>query len=123
MSEAALSEKQLGNECYKKKDFAAAITHYSKAIELDPAEITFVSNLAAVYFEQKDFATCVATCETAVEVGRENRADFKLVAKAMARMGNAYRRMGELDKAKTAFEKALTEHRTPDYKAALSEVN
>ena len=45
-----------------------------------------------------------------------------MVAKALGRQGNAHRRLGELDKAKVAFEKALTEHRTPDNKAALSEV-
>lgn len=50
------------------------------------------------------------------------RADFKLIAKALARMGNAYKRMDELDKAKAAYEKALTEHRTPEYRTSLSEV-
>jgi stress-induced-phosphoprotein 1 len=47
------------------------------------------------------------------------------VAKALNRQGNAHRRIGGLEemyKAKVAFEKALTEHRTPDYKSALSEV-
>ena len=28
--EKALAEKQLGNDAYKKKDFEAAIAHYSK---------------------------------------------------------------------------------------------
>ena len=55
-------------------------------------------------------------------MGRENRADFKLIAKALARMGNAHRRTGDLDKAKVAYEKALTEHRTPEFRLALSEV-
>lgn len=55
-------------------------------------------------------------------VGRENRADFKLIAKALARMGHAYRRMEQLEKAKTAYEKALTEHRTPEFRSSLSEV-
>ena len=45
-----------------------------------------------------------------------------MVAKALGRQGNAHRRLGELDKAKVAFEKALTEHRTPDNKTALTEV-
>ena len=58
----------------------------------------------------------------AIEVGRENRSDFKLIAKALARMGNAHKRSGDLDKAKTSYEKALTEHRTPEYRLALSEV-
>merc|ERR1711935_219374 len=53
----------------------------------------------------------------------ENRADFKHIAKALARMGNAYRKSGDLKNAKMAYEKALTEHRTPDYKLCLSEID
>jgi len=118
----ALKEKQLGNEAYRSRDFPTAISHYEKAISLNPSEMTFHSNLAAVYFELKQLDKCVACCETAVEVGRENRADFKLVAKALSRMGSAYRRMGNLNAAKSVLEKALTEHRTPEAKQALSEV-
>lgn len=122
MAEAALQEKEQGNVAYKSKNFPKAIEHYEAAIGLDPKEITFRSNLAAVHFEMKNYQECVRVCEKAVEVGRENRADFKLIAKAMFRMGNAHRRQGALKEAKTAFEKALTEHRTPDYRQALSEV-
>ena len=93
-----------------------------QAIELDPTEITFYSNLAAVYFEKKDYAACIKTCEKAIEIGKEHRADFKLMAKAYNRAGNAHRKIGNLTEAKTAFEKALTEHRTPEYRANLSEV-
>jgi len=120
--EGALKEKEQGNVAYKAKNFAKAITHYEKAIELDPAEITFRSNLAAVYFEKKEYNECVKVCEKAIEVGRENRADFKLIAKAYNRAGNAYKKLDNLQAAKTAFEKALTEHRTPDYRLNLSEV-
>jgi len=120
--EGALKEKELGNQAYKKKDFQTAISHYNKAIELDKTELTFHNNLAAVYFEMKDLDQCIKECETAIEVGRENRADFKLIAKAYNRMGTAMRRKGDLQGAKTSYEKALTEHRTPEYRQNLSEV-
>lgn len=35
----------------------------------------------AVYFEMKQYDDCIATCEKAVDVGRENRADFTIIAK------------------------------------------
>ena len=42
----AWDEKDLGNECYKKKDFDNALKHYDTAIELDPQNITHQTNKA-----------------------------------------------------------------------------
>lgn len=118
----ARKEKENGNAAYKKKDFATALIHYNKAIEHDPTDITFHSNIAAVYFEQKDFRKCIAECEKAIEMGRENRADYKLIAKAFCRLGNSYRKLGENKQAKVNYEKSLSEHRTPEVKTMLSQV-
>ncbi|XP_042225071.1 stress-induced-phosphoprotein 1-like isoform X1 [Homarus americanus] len=118
----AFKEKEAGNAAYKKKDFQTALQHYGKAIEIDPKEMTFLSNKAAVYFEMQDYKQCIATCEKAVEVGRENRADFKLIAKAFTRIGNAYKALKDFGKAKTFYEKSLSEHRTPDTKELLSKL-
>jgi len=118
----AKREKDLGNAAYKKKDFTTALAHYNKAIEHDPTDITFYTNIAAVHFECKDFRQCIADCEKAIEVGRENRADYKLIAKAFARIGNSYKKLGEFKQAKTFFEKSLSEHRTPEVKTLLSQV-
>ena len=73
--------KDLGNEAYKKKDFDLAITHYNKAIELEPTNITYQTNKAAVYFEQNKIEECIELCEKAIETGRENKADYTLIAK------------------------------------------
>lgn len=89
----ALDEKEKGNAAYKKKSFAAALEHYNKAVELDPTDMTYLTNLAAVYFEQKDYTKCVELCTRAIDVGRENRADFKLIAKAYTRIGNSYKKL------------------------------
>lgn len=83
----ALQEKDQGNESYKKKDLEKALKHYQKAVEHDPTDITFYTNMAAVYFEQKEYEKCIKECEKAIEIGRENRADFKLIAKAFTRIG------------------------------------
>lgn len=47
----AQKEKEAGNAAYKKKDFETAIQHYTKAIELDDEDISFLTNRAAVYLE------------------------------------------------------------------------
>jgi len=43
---AAEAEKKLGADAYKKRDLAAAITHFSKAWETWPKDVTFLTNLA-----------------------------------------------------------------------------
>jgi stress-induced-phosphoprotein 1 len=48
---AAQREKEAGNASYKKKDFETAIQHYTKALELDDEDISFLTNRAAVYIE------------------------------------------------------------------------
>ncbi|XP_035732907.1 stress-induced-phosphoprotein 1-like [Vespa mandarinia] len=119
----ALNEKKLGNEAYKKKNFEEALQHYNKAVELDPTEIVYLLNIAAVYFEQKEYEKCIAQCEKAIEVGRENRADFKLIAKAFTRIGHAYEKMANWKQAKVYYEKSMSEHRTPEIKTLLSDID
>jgi len=119
----ALNEKEFGNAAYKKKDFTAATEHYDKAIALDPTEISFLTNKAAVFFETKDYDICIETCQKAIDVGRENRADFKLIAKALARIANSYKAKKDYYNAKIFYEKALSEHRTPEIKESLSKVD
>ena len=46
VKKAAEAEKKLGADAYKKRDFATAITHFSKAWETWPKDITFLTNLA-----------------------------------------------------------------------------
>lgn len=40
----AEASKKLGSEAYKKRDFDTAITHFEKAWDLYPRDITFLSN-------------------------------------------------------------------------------
>ncbi|XP_076174844.1 stress-induced phosphoprotein 1 [Ptiloglossa arizonensis] len=119
----AVIEKKLGNKAYKEKNFEEALLHYNKAVELDDKEIIYLLNIAAVYYEQKEYEKCIAQCEKAIEVGRENRADFKLIAKAFTRIGHAYKKMNNHKQAKVYYEKSLLEHRTPEIKTLLSEID
>lgn len=118
----AIQEKQLGNESYKQKKFDQALEHYNNAIQLDSTDMTFFTNKAAVYYEMGDFDKAIKECERAIEVGRENRADFKLIAKALSRMASSYQKKDDLEKAKHFFQKSLSEHRTPETLSKLSEV-
>ncbi|EMS56336.1 Heat shock protein STI [Triticum urartu] len=220
---AALKEKEAGNASYKKKDFETAIQHYTKALELDDEDISYLTNRAAVYIEMgkvrfiivqipclkvKDlifsspllfvydwllhlsfcgicsagahhfpqncfrgnsktilqqesarvaltdkevwhatimaanhtvatsfavygycvsikYDECIEDCDKAVERGRELRADFKMVARALTRKGTALAKLAknskDYDIAIETFQKALTEHRNPDTLKRLNE--
>lgn len=67
---------------------------------------------AAVHFEMGNFEACAADCDAAVERGREARADYKIIARALTRKGNALARLERYEDAVAAYQKALTEHRS-----------
>lgn len=111
---AANAEKDLGNAAYKKSDFPTALAHYEKAFQLNPSDITFLTNKSAVYFEMGDYAASIKTCEEAIDRGRELRSDFKMIAKALARIGHCYEKLEDLVNAKKYYDKSLSEHRAPN---------
>ncbi|KAI0621947.1 Zn-dependent protease contains TPR repeats [Pyrenophora tritici-repentis] len=110
--------KKKGTEFYKKRQFDEAIEHYTKAWETHK-DIAYKTNLGAAKFEKGDYEGCIQACNEAVEYGREILADFKIIAKAFARIGTAYEKMGDLENAIKYYQKAQTEHRTPEVLAKL----
>ena len=101
--EEAKRAKAAGNEFYKKKDFDNAVKNYKKAVELDPAEMIYVNNLATCYFEMAktgkidNYDQCREYALKAVDVGRENRADYKTIAKALKRVAMCYEKEKNFD--------------------------
>lgn len=107
------AEKAEGNKFYKARKFDEAIEHYSKAWELHK-DITYLNNRAAAEYEKGEYETAIKTLTEAVEQGRELRADYKVISKSFARIGNSYHKLNELKKAIEFYQKSLTEHRTPE---------
>jgi stress-induced-phosphoprotein 1 len=107
----AENEKASGTAAYKKRDFELAHKHYAKSFEIDPKNMVYLLNTAAVYLEEKKFEECRKTCEKAVEVGRENRSDFKMIAKALARIGTSYEKEQNTEASMIWFNKSLAEFR------------
>ncbi|KIK65717.1 hypothetical protein GYMLUDRAFT_367460 [Collybiopsis luxurians FD-317 M1] len=59
--------KKAGSEAYKKREFDQAAKCFQKAWDVYPKDITFLTNLGAVFFEQGNYDQAIETCEKAVE--------------------------------------------------------
>ncbi|KAL7516355.1 hypothetical protein ACHAWX_001380 [Stephanocyclus meneghinianus] len=105
----AAKVKERGNDLYKNKKFEEAISAYNEAINLDPTNMTFHNNKAAVYFSTKQYDKCILACREAVEVGKANRAPFEERAKALVRCAKAYQKQGDLGKAIECCQEAQLE--------------
>ncbi|KAM3574932.1 hypothetical protein VYU27_003158 [Nannochloropsis oceanica] len=106
----ALEAKERGNKHYVKKEFSEALAAYEEAIEKDPSNMAFLTNKAAVFYEQGEYAQAVSQCEEAIQVGRSHRAPYADVGKALVRKGKALVKMGDLAGAVEAFKNAQMEH-------------
>lgn len=91
------AQKDLGNAAYKAKDFAKAIEHYDKAIEICPNEITYYTNKAAVFFQKGEYDVCISECDRGIEIAKSGYYDFKKLGKAYARKGNALFKQNKFD--------------------------
>lgn len=119
----ALEMKDQGNTHYKKKEFEKALECYNKAIELDPENVSFKTNKAAVYFETKEYEKCIETCQEAINEAKANKGyDYKMVSKAYFRMGNAYDKMDKMDEAIANYDKCLMEDPLPAAKAGMKKL-
>lgn len=105
--------KAEGNNLYKAKQFDEAIAKYNEAWEL-VKDITYLNNRSAAEYEKGDYDTAIETCNLAIDEGRSLRTDYKIIAKAFARLGNIYLKKDNLSEAAKYFDKSLTEHRTPE---------
>lgn len=96
---AAKKKKEEGNAFYKAQKFDEALAAYDEAASLDPTNMTFLSNKAAVYLTAKKYDECIEACLAAVEVGKMHRAPFEDRAKALTRAAKAYQKKGDMAKA------------------------
>lgn len=120
---AGLSDwyKEKGNSFYKQKQFDDAITWYSKAIGANPQNVAVLTNRAAVHFETKQYDSCIADCKQAIEDGRACRTDWKIIARAYERMGNALMKQDKIEEAIKAYQDSLVENRTREVEKKLKD--
>lgn len=118
----AEEEKTKGNDEYKKKNFDKAITHYQKAIELDPNEPIYYNNLAAVYLEKKEYEKAIESCEKAEEVCKSGHYDYVKLAKVLARKASAYVHKEDYVTALDLYGKSLLENNDSKVKEEMRKI-
>ncbi|EER16070.1 serine/threonine protein phosphatase PfPP5, putative [Perkinsus marinus ATCC 50983] len=126
-SQAADIEKAKGNALYKQRKFDDAIECYNKAIELQPNDLTYYNNKAAVLVEQEKYEECIKLLQDVLAKrydmndALKDGASFEKCAKAYVRMATCFTRMNKFDDAIEMYQKALTEDNNRHTRTALSE--
>lgn len=118
----AADAKLKGNDAYKKRDFPKALEFYNQAIELDPEELTYYTNKAAVYFEQKNYDGCIEVCDEAIALTKGKPYDYVKLSKAMARKANAQAKQDKLEESIQTYKDALLENNDGNIKDAMKRV-
>lgn len=114
--------KLKGNELYKQKKFEEALKEYDEAIKVNPNEIMYHFNKAAVYIEMKDYEKSIETCNYAIENRYNFKAEYSQIAKFYNRLAITYTKMKKYDKAIECYQKSLVEDNCRTTRNALKEV-
>ena len=120
--DSAEDYKEKGNQAYKKKNWAEAIEFYDRALELNPNEITYINNKAAVYFAMNDFQKCIELSDEAFAKGKEIHSDLSKLARALSRKGMALEKLGDIDGAIASVKASLMEFKDDKNKFYLRDL-
>jgi len=96
--EDAEAFKAEGNRFYKAGSYGRAIDEYTKAIEADPSQPTYLSNRAAAYMAANRFVEALDDCKTADEKDPDN-------AKILQRLAKVYAALGRPGEALSVFDR------------------
>ena len=94
---------ELGNKYLKTEAYEEAAQAFQKAIELDKTSPDSYNDLAALYFRQGRFEDAIHLYEN----GLEFLQDARDKATFWNRLGDAYRRLDQVDQAGKAYRKAM----------------
>ncbi|KAJ4461236.1 putative DnaJ subfamily C member 7 [Paratrimastix pyriformis] len=91
--------KEAGNQAYKAKLYHDALVHYTRAIELNPQQVSYYGNRSAVFFMLKDFEKCVADCQAALKLDHN-------YDKATIRLARCYLALGDFQRTRITLATA-----------------
>lgn len=86
---------------------------------MDPTDLTYYTNKAAVYYEQKNYEKCVEECDLAIQKSKEGYYDYIKLGKALARKANAKLAQGHFEEAIDLYKSSLLENNDVNVKDQL----
>jgi tetratricopeptide (TPR) repeat protein len=105
-----------GAQALEREDFEHAISHFTRAIELDPDFAEAYNQRAIAQFLLERYEPSIADCERTVQ-------RMPIHFGALAGMGHCYAHLGQTEKAIEAYERALAVHPHLDHvRQAVSEL-
>lgn len=115
--------KNEGNYFYKEKNFLKALECYNKAIELEPSEVLYYNNKAAVFIELKDLENALLATDSALDAAEKYSVkDFTKIAKIYARKASVLQKQGEYGESIVWYQKSLLEDMNAKVKLELKSV-
>lgn len=90
--------KQAGNKFFKQKEYGRAVEQYSRAIEKEPENATFLSNRAAAYMSAGKFSLALDDCVQADRYAPDN-------AKTLLRMARIQVALGKPEDALETYDR------------------
>jgi len=117
--------KQIGICEFKNGEIEAALSTYTKAIQLDPDNMEYPLSRAAVHMAARRYDLCVEDCKHVVELALLHppvAETDELLAKAYARMGTAYFAQNKLSLAVRCCKSAYQTLPTPEFQQMLDQV-
>jgi DnaJ family protein C protein 7 len=105
LEETWKSIKEIGDNCYKTKNYRGAIGAYSRAIAVSPKNATLYSNRAAAELMALQFQECIRDCDTVLSLE-------PTTSKAYFRKATAYKSLGRIEQAIESLKGGLVHEPT-----------
>ena len=112
-----------GRVLYEQKKFDEALVHYSRALELNSAEVMNHNNIGTCYFNTGKLDFAIAEFKKATELNKEDADARCNLGSAYGTMGERYKSKGDIENATKMFQLAIenfeqTIQIDPNYKGA-----
>jgi tetratricopeptide (TPR) repeat protein len=110
-----MQEKLSADDLFKGKDYQAAKEIYLRILSEDFNNEKILSNLSYIYFQEKDFQTCINYCSDVLKIIKNFREkinvssknyDNTLELKILLRRAESYIEINKMDKAQSDIETA-----------------